>query len=132
MFDSNIDINFKDTQIISMIVRGIPSIYRSVIWPKLIENVHGITLNFYQILIKKATLYLNTKEIDVSPDRQRMVRQLKMIEQDIERTFPDLKVFRKDSDQGQYLFNMLTSWTVFREDIGYMQGMSQIAGMLLL
>ena len=55
-----------------------------------------------------------------------------MIEQDIERTFPDLKVFRKDSDQGQYLFNILTSWTAFREDIGYMQGMSQIAGMLLL
>ena len=61
-----------------------------------------------------------------------MVKQLNMIEKDIERTFPDLKVFRKDSDQGQYLFNILTSWTVFREDIGYIQGMSQLAGMLLL
>ena len=61
-----------------------------------------------------------------------MVKQLNMIEKDIERTFTDLKVFRKDSDQGQYLFNILTSWTVFREDIGYIQGMSQLAGMLLL
>ena len=30
------------------------------------------------------------------------------------------------------LMNMLSCWTVYRDDIGYRQGMSQIAGFLLI
>ena len=66
-----------------MISKGIPSLYRPKIWPKLVENVHGITLNFYQILIKKAALFINATEKDVSPERFKMVKQLNMIEKDV-------------------------------------------------
>jgi hypothetical protein len=41
-------------------------------------------------------------------------------------------MYKKDNEQGQSLFNVLAAWTVFREDVGYMQGMSQVAGLLLL
>ena len=30
------------------------------------------------------------------------------------------------------LINMLSCWTVYRDDVGYRQGMSQIAGFLLI
>ena len=36
LFESNIQIMFKDQQIISIISKGVPSIYRAKIWPKLI------------------------------------------------------------------------------------------------
>lgn len=68
----------------------------------------------------------------VIPERARIITHLNRIENDIERTYPELKIFKKDNEQGQSLFNILTAWAVFRDDVGYIQGMSQIAGLLLI
>lgn len=79
----------------TMISMGIPSQYRSAIWPALMEDVHGITLNFYHSLINKAATLISASETDVCPERVKVIRHLNSIEQDINRTFPELKLFRK-------------------------------------
>lgn len=63
--DLNIEFNVKDANIAKMIEHGIPSVYRETLWPKMMENVHGITLNFYQILLNKAIAIMNIKSYEI-------------------------------------------------------------------
>lgn len=58
---------------------GIPSIYRNVIWQKMIENIHGINLKFYHLLLTKATNYMSLRETEVAPDKQKLIKQLNSI-----------------------------------------------------
>ena len=74
---------------------GIPSQYRSAIWPALMEDVHGVTLHFYHTLINKAATLINASEVDVIPERVKIIKHLNSIEHDINRTFPELKIFTK-------------------------------------
>lgn len=55
-----------------------------------------------------------------------------MINLDLPRTFPNLKFFAKDTMQYNQLKEVLTIYTLYRTDIGYIQGMSYIAATLLL
>lgn len=56
---------------------------------------------------------------------------MKNIQQDIPRTFPELKFFHQDVEQYQQLANVLGCFALFRSDIGYVQGMSSIVFLLL-
>lgn len=75
-----------------------------------------------------------------------MSRWFDTIRQDIPRTFSELKIFQSFHEinssnesekpalnmESMGLMNILCCWTVYREDIGYRQGMSQIAGYLMI
>ena len=67
---------------------GVPSQYRSKIWPALMEDVHGITVGFYHSLINKAAILINASGSDICPERAKVIKHLNSIEQDINRTFP--------------------------------------------
>lgn len=60
LFDSGIEIHYKSPQITKLMCEGVPSLYRARVWPALLENVHGITPKFYELLIKKAALYIES------------------------------------------------------------------------
>ncbi|CDR99713.1 related to molybdenum cofactor biosynthetic protein [Sporisorium scitamineum] len=53
----------------------------------------------------------------------------RIILQDVERTFPDLEVFRQIRVQ-QSLTNILFLWSLQNEDVGYRQGMHELAAVL--
>lgn len=53
----------------------------------------------------------------------------RLILQDVERTFPDLDLFRLTNVQ-QALTNILFLWTLQNEDVGYRQGMHELAAVL--
>lgn len=53
----------------------------------------------------------------------------RIILQDVERSFPDLDMFRLTSVQ-QSLTNILFLWTLQNEDVGYRQGMHELAAVL--
>ncbi|SNX84456.1 related to molybdenum cofactor biosynthetic protein [Melanopsichium pennsylvanicum] len=53
----------------------------------------------------------------------------RVILQDVERTFPELDLFRVTSVQ-QSLTNILFLWTLENEDVGYRQGMHELAAVL--
>lgn len=59
-------------------------------------------------------------------------KNIKVIEEDLHRTFSDLGQFRFGQSLYQPLKNMLAAFSVFRTDLGYVQGMSYVAGSLLL
>jgi hypothetical protein len=59
-------------------------------------------------------------------------RSISIIETDLPRTFPALKFFVAESSHYNQLQRILEAFTMHRPDIGYVQGMSYIAAILLL
>lgn len=58
---------------------GIPSQYRNKIWPVLMEDVHGVTVNFYHSLINKAANLISASESDICPERVKTIKFLNSI-----------------------------------------------------
>ncbi len=61
-----------------------------------------------------------------------MVHHIGLIDIDIPRTFPELGFFKEGTAFNLQLQSVLESFAMTRPDIGYVQGMSYIAGHLLL
>ncbi len=51
---------------------------------------------------------------------------------DLPRTFPALSFFQQGGPSHHLLRNVLEAYTLYRPDVGYVQGMSYIAALLLL
>jgi hypothetical protein len=139
---------------------GIPNMIRGKIWSLCIGNKFSITKVYYDIEAKKAiqlimklernslkksknnneesdlssSLSMSTKKIYSKYIKQTLDKEksINLIDLDIERTFPYMGVFKKDSQLGENLKEILRIFVVARPDIGYVQGLSYIAGTLLL
>lgn len=55
-----------------------------------------------------------------------------LIEADAARTFPELQLFRAGGALHPHLIHVLEAYVFYRPDVGYVQGMSYLAAMLLL
>ena len=75
------------------------------------------------------TKKLYTKYIKQTLDKEKSIN---LIDLDIERTFSSLGVFKNESQLGNNLREILRIFVVARPDIGYVQGLSYIAGTLLM
>ncbi len=53
--------------------------YRSKVWSALIENIHGITPKYYELLIRKAAVYISADPSTVIPERTKIITQLNRI-----------------------------------------------------
>jgi len=105
------------------IFRGIPNDLRGVVWFQLIGNIHQ----------DYTTLYTNLLDLRESIKDQDIYRKNeKLIEKDLHRTFTTLEIFKSGKLLNRPLRNILTAFIVHRPDIGYVQGMSYLAGVLLM
>ena len=127
---------------------GVPPTIRGQVWLLSVGNKFSITRDYYNIEVKKSIQLLmkqKTKERESSPvkDPQDGYRKyivktcskeksIHLIELDIERTFSYLGVFKNNSPLSNDLREILRAFVVSRPDIGYVQGLSYIAGTLLL
>lgn len=59
-------------------------------------------------------------------------KNLKVIEEDLHRTYSEMRVFRKGNKLYQSLKNVLLAYSLLRPDLGYVQGMSYVAASLML
>ena len=94
--------------------------------------------------IKNENFYLNkdnnTEKIDDNDDvdedgeinNKDKEKTINIIELDIERTFPYLGLFKGNTPMAEDLREILRVFVISRPDIGYIQGLSFIAGILLL
>lgn len=63
---------------------------------------------------------------------QQREKSISLIEQDIRRTFAELSLFQEGMLYHDSLYRILQAFAMFRPDIGYVQGMSYLAGIVLL
>jgi len=101
--------------LVRMLRRGIPSKYRGDIWYRLSGAEH----------------YRNTVGIEYRGASNPSAKYSTTIENDIVRTFPNV-ITRNDEVYLSGLRRILTVYSVVDSEVGYTQGMSYIAGMLLL
>eukprot|EP00727_Mastigamoeba_balamuthi_P001247 m51a1_g11119 hypothetical protein (835) ;mRNA; r:109237-112693 len=102
---------------------GVPPRVRGEVWKAAIGNRLGMTRELYEIYARHGREEL---------ERSAGVGTARMIEVDLPRTFPSLFFFNNTGPFYRQLMELLATWAQHRPDIGYVQGMSHIAAMLVL
>jgi len=119
---------FPTKRLYNICIQGIPSSLRGRVWPIFIGNELRISNELYSILLGRAD---RAKRVSQSQSLGRE-GSVQLIQLDLSRTFPMLSIFQKSGPYHQSLANVLEAYTCYRPDVGYVQGMSYIAAMLLL
>ncbi|XP_059374845.1 TBC1 domain family member 12-like [Carassius carassius] len=120
--------------------QGVPPSVRGKVWILAIGNELNITPELYEIFLSRAkekwrsfsemSSVNENEECGVSlADRE---SSLDLIKLDISRTFPSLYIFQKGGPYHDILHSLLGAYTCYRPDVGYVQGMSFIAAVLIL
>uniref|UniRef100_F1KT73 USP6-like protein n=1 Tax=Ascaris suum TaxID=6253 RepID=F1KT73_ASCSU len=101
--------------------KGVPEKLRAVVWAYLLDVERYKSespTNVYRELLMRARL---------------VSRDIKQIDLDINRTYRDHLAFRRRYDlKQQSLFNVLAAYAMYNTEVGYCQGMSQIAALFLM
>ncbi|KRX00448.1 Regulator of chromosome condensation 1/beta-lactamase-inhibitor protein II [Pseudocohnilembus persalinus] len=147
----------KQSEEISLLVyQGIPPELRSEVWYRGVPNRLSITRDFFKVCLEKSKRFMNylqqkklkqlspeiiqaIEEIIIEQDldkghTQKLNKEdsLRMIENDLSRTFTHLGIFNENSPLLQNLREVLMAFVMARPDIGYLQGMSYICAILVL
>ncbi|XP_054428853.1 TBC1 domain family member 12 isoform X1 [Pteronotus mesoamericanus] len=118
--------------------QGLPPSVRGKVWSLAVGNELNITPELYEIFLSRAkerwksfseTSSENDTEGASVADRE---ASLELIKLDISRTFPSLYIFQKGGPYHDVLHSILGAYTCYRPDVGYVQGMSFIAAVLIL
>ncbi|XP_025977710.2 TBC1 domain family member 14 isoform X2 [Dromaius novaehollandiae] len=120
--------------------QGIPPSVRGKVWSLAIGNELNITHELYDICLARAkekwrSLSTGGAEVECedagfsAADRE---ASLELIKLDISRTFPNLCIFQQGGPYHDMLHSILGAYTCYRPDVGYVQGMSFIAAVLIL
>lgn len=120
--------------------QGLPPSVRGKVWSLAVGNELNITPELYEIFLSRAKerwkCFSETgSEIEMEDagvsvaDRE---ASLELIKLDISRTFPSLYIFQKGGPYHDLLHSVLGAYTCYRPDVGYVQGMSFIAAVLIL
>ncbi|CAH1798329.1 unnamed protein product [Owenia fusiformis] len=102
------------------VYKGIPDRVRGDVWLRLldIDRMKQEQRGIYQKMKERAMRY--------SPD-------IRQIDLDVNRTYRDHIMFRQRYDvKQQALFHVLSAYSMYNTEVGYCQGMSQIAALLLM
>ncbi|XP_075996592.1 TBC1 domain family member 12-like [Genypterus blacodes] len=121
--------------------QGLPPSVRGRVWSLAMGNELNITPELYEIFLSRAkekwrsyseTSSVNDSESDGGASLADRESSLDLIKLDISRTFPSLFIFQKGGPYHDLLHSVLGAYTCYRPDIGYVQGMSFIAAVLIL
>ena len=116
--------------------KGLPPGVRGKVWLKAIGNDLNITHELYQIFLARCkTKMAELEKAGFVMDQDRGVdreHSLEVIGLDVLRTFPNLGFFQEGGPYYGPLHDVLGAYACYRPDIGYVQGMSFLAGVLLL
>ncbi|XP_031435390.1 TBC1 domain family member 12 isoform X2 [Clupea harengus] len=120
--------------------QGLPPSVRGKVWSLAIGNELNITPELYEIFLSRAKekwrSYSETSSENEVEDCGASLADressLDLIKLDISRTFPSLYIFQKGGPYHDLLHSVLGAYTCYRPDVGYVQGMSFIAAVLIL
>nr|XP_019603754.1 PREDICTED: TBC1 domain family member 14 isoform X1 [Rhinolophus sinicus]XP_019603755.1 PREDICTED: TBC1 domain family member 14 isoform X1 [Rhinolophus sinicus]XP_019603757.1 PREDICTED: TBC1 domain family member 14 isoform X1 [Rhinolophus sinicus] len=120
--------------------QGIPPSVRGKVWGLAIGNELNITHELFDICLARAkerwrslsTAGSDVESEDASFSAADREASLELIKLDISRTFPNLCIFQQGGPYHDMLHSILGAYTCYRPDVGYVQGMSFIAAVLIL
>uniref|UniRef100_A0A8C7KRG7 TBC1 domain family member 12 n=1 Tax=Oncorhynchus kisutch TaxID=8019 RepID=A0A8C7KRG7_ONCKI len=120
--------------------QGLPPSVRGRVWSLAIGNELNITPELFEIFLSRAKerwkSFSETSSENETEDSGSLQvdreSSLDLIKLDISRTFPSLFIFQKGGPYHDLLHSVLGAYTCYRPDVGYVQGMSFIAAVLIL
>lgn len=116
----NWDHFYPGEKVTKRVYKGVPEAMRGHVWCQL--------LDLPRLKAEQSGIYMEMKKraYDWSPD-------IRQIDLDVHRTYRNHIMFRKRYDvKQQALFNVLSAYSMYNTEVGYCQGMSQIAALLLM
>ncbi|CAL1534076.1 unnamed protein product [Lymnaea stagnalis] len=120
---------------------GLPPNVRGRVWQLAIGNDLNITHALYNICHERAEerikfvrdeTTLGSEGSSCQQEPSNKESSVKVIKLDVSRTFPQLCIFQKGGPFYDLLHSLLGAYACYRPDVGYVQGMSFIAAILLL
>ncbi|XP_054454848.1 TBC1 domain family member 12-like isoform X2 [Anoplopoma fimbria] len=105
---------------------GLPPSVRGRVWSLAVGNELNITTELYEIFLSRA----KEKRRNLTDDGASS--SLELISRDVSMTLPSLCVFNEGGPYHDLLQSILGAYTCYRPDVGYVQGMSSMAAMLIL
>ncbi|XP_044268915.1 TBC1 domain family member 12-like isoform X2 [Tribolium madens] len=112
--------------------QGLPSSVRGKVWRLAIGNELNLTPQLYEICLSRAQNRLNSPEPSHCENHIDQESSMDVIQLDISRTFPHLCIFQEGGPYSDILHSLLAAYVCYRPDVGYVQGMSYIAAILIL
>ncbi|KAM9400496.1 TBC1 domain family member 14-like isoform 1-T2 [Salvelinus alpinus] len=121
--------------------QGVPPSVRGKVWSLAVGNELNITHELFNICLARARE--KWKSMPTAPPTEPETEDaglsladreasLELITLDISRTFPHLCIFQQGGPYYDMLHSILGAYTCYRPDVGYVQGMSFIAAVLIL
>ncbi|PIK34391.1 hypothetical protein BSL78_28786 [Apostichopus japonicus] len=134
-----------------LLKRGVPPEMRRDVWRALLgceqlrstsslsyqEYFRPIRLQLVELGISEYSLNIHNHELwEAGNGNENALKTLREIIVDVDRTFPTHRLFMgrdTSAKEGQAsLFRLLSAYSIYNSEVGYCQGMSYIAGMLLM
>lgn len=126
--------------------QGLPPSVRGKVWQLAIGNDLHITHELFDIFQSHAYEKLFTTRLNKKNPAKQSIAELptsdhsvvskahtvELIVMDVSRTFPSLCIFQEGGPFHDVLHSILGAYTCYRPDVGYVQGMSFLAAVLLL
>lgn len=118
--------------------QGLPPGVRGEVWRRAIGNELNISPELYQISLSRCrerlALAETRKRSDSTASTKSLSREqsVEVIHLDVSRTFPTLGFFQEGGPFHETLHDVLGAYACYRPDVGYVQGMSFLAAVLLL
>lgn len=109
--------------------QGLPSSVRGKVWRLAIGNELNVTSEIYESCLTRAQTKLSELYCKSDIDQE---NSMNVIQLDISRTFPHLCIFQRGGPYSEMLHLLLAAYVCYRPDVGYVQGMSYIAAILIL
>jgi hypothetical protein len=115
-----------------LVLQGIPAFVRTRVWPLLLGNDLHITKDLFNIYVRQAEAAKQQRAAGEKVEQVGKLGTASLIGVDLPRTFPALAFYQEGGPNHAELHRVLDAYVCYRPDIGYVQGMSYLAAILLL
>lgn len=113
--------------------RGISPRSRGKVWQRAVGNELNLSANSYLAALRRAKdLERKLAKGDADDNDKRHGRWFSAIRKDIETTFPELRIFQEGGPLNTSLIDVVSAYSMYRSDVGYVPGLTTIVALLLL
>jgi hypothetical protein len=106
--------------------RGVAPRSRGAVWAKAIGNELGLSDASYTAALRRAKALQTTIKSgsQLNSEELKKKRWLDKIEDDVQLTYPDLRIFQAGGPLHDSLLDVLKAYAMYRSDVGYVHGTS--------